>query len=81
MNAFVTKDPSKGFGAGTLFTPAPDTDLMMKERKEKNSMAPTSASMKKGGKVSSASSRADGIATKGKTRGTMITIKGGGYAC
>ena len=34
--------------------------------------------MKKGG---SASSRADGCATKGKTRGTMITMKGGGYAC
>ena len=31
--------------------------------------------MKKGG---SASSRADGIATKGKTRGTMITMCGGG---
>jgi hypothetical protein len=31
--------------------------------------------MKKGG---SASSRADGIATKGKTRGTMITMKNGG---
>ena len=27
---------------------------------------------KKGGKVSSASSRADGIATKGKTRGNMV---------
>ena len=37
--------------------------------------------MKKGGKVSSASSRADGCAVKGKTRGTMITMKGGGYAC
>ena len=23
----------------------------------------------------------DGIATKGKTKGTMITMKGGGYAC
>jgi len=34
-----------------------------------------------GGKVSSASKRADGCATKGKTRGTMITMKGGGYAC
>jgi hypothetical protein len=33
---------------------------------------------KKGGKVSSASSRADGCATKGKTRGTMITMKNGG---
>jgi hypothetical protein len=28
--------------------------------------------MKKGGKVSSASSRADGIAVKGKTRGRMV---------
>jgi hypothetical protein len=36
------------------------------------------AEYKKGGKVSSASSRADGIAVKGKTRGTMITMCGGG---
>ena len=35
----------------------------------------------KGGSVGSASKRADGIATKGKTRGTMITMKTGGYAC
>lgn len=35
---------------------------------------------KKGGKVSSASRRADGIATKGKTRGTMIAMYGGGKA-
>lgn len=34
--------------------------------------------MKKGGSVSSASKRADGIATKGKTRGTMIAMCGGG---
>jgi hypothetical protein len=33
---------------------------------------------KSGGKVSSASSRADGCATKGKTKGTMITMKNGG---
>jgi hypothetical protein len=31
----------------------------------------------KGGTVSSASKRADGIATKGKTRGTMIMCGGG----
>jgi len=31
-----------------------------------------SQGMKKGGKVSSASKRADGIAVKGKTRGRMI---------
>lgn len=34
-----------------------------------------------GGKVSSASKRGDGCITKGKTKGTMITMKGGGYAC
>ena len=33
---------------------------------------------KKGGSVSSASKRADGCAVKGKTRGTMITMKNGG---
>ena len=32
-------------------------------------------------KGGSASSRADGCCTKGKTKGTMITMKGGGYAC
>jgi hypothetical protein len=33
--------------------------------------------MKKGGKVSSASSRADGIAQRGKTRGKMVMCGGG----
>ena len=47
-------------------------DALLKERdldikKEQNKVG-----MKKGGKVSSASKRADGIATKGKTRGKMI---------
>jgi len=35
------------------------------------------AGMKKGGSVRSASSRADGIATKGKTRGTIVACGGG----
>jgi len=35
--------------------------------------------MKKGGKVSSASSRADGIAQRGKTKGTMVMCGGGMY--
>ena len=34
--------------------------------------APGAAGMKKGGKVSSASSRADGIAKRGKTKGRMV---------
>jgi hypothetical protein len=34
--------------------------------------------MKRGGSVSSASRRADGIASKGKTKGTMVAMCGGG---
>ena len=43
--------------------------------------------MKRGGGVKkmasggSASSRADGVASKGKTKGTMISMKNGGKAC
>jgi hypothetical protein len=39
-------------------------------------VAPT-ANMKKGGKVSSASKRADGCAERGKTKGTMVMCGGG----
>jgi hypothetical protein len=43
------------------------------EKKTKgNSGGADSDGMKKGGTVSSASKRADGIATKGKTRGRMV---------
>lgn len=50
---------------------------MMKDRKEaKKAEAAYNAAMpspyKSGGKVSSASSRADGCAVKGKTRGKMV---------
>jgi hypothetical protein len=38
----------------------------------KGSVTPASPQMKKGGKVSSASSRADGCATKGKTKGRFV---------
>lgn len=33
-----------------------------------------------GGKIGSASKRADGAAIKGKTRGTMVTMCGGGMS-
>ena len=36
-----------------------------------------STGMKSGGSVSSASKRADGIAIKGKTKGTMVMCSGG----
>jgi len=39
----------------------------------------TYTQMAKGGKVMSASKRADGIAQRGKTKGTMVMC-GGGYA-
>ena len=70
-------------------TNAPPTDAMkqiMADEKAKKAAekAPTTRTemgklYKAGGMT--ASKRADGIATKGKTRGTMITMKGGGYAC
>jgi hypothetical protein len=49
---------------GGLYKRLTKTDI---EEEKKNKMG-----MKKGGKVSSASKRADGIATKGKTRGKMV---------
>ena len=73
-----------GFGGMIPQAIAKDAYSDEEEKRKKQpgaSSAPTTASMKKGGKVSSASSRADGCAVKGKTRGTMITMKGGGSAC
>ena len=42
-----------------------------------DALRPMPGGMKKGGKVKSASSRADGIAQRGKTRGTMVMCGGG----
>jgi hypothetical protein len=39
------------------------------------------SNMTKLAKGGSASSRADGCATKGKTKGTMIKMKSGGMSC
>jgi hypothetical protein len=64
--------------------PTPDTTFAPSKPKEEKKPAdkpvekPATKKLAKGG---SASSRADGCATKGKTKGTMITMKGGGYAC
>ena len=51
-----------------------DARIFTKEKR----MPPSPREMASGGKVSSASKRADGCATKGKTKGTMITMYGGG---
>jgi hypothetical protein len=78
MNMFVTKDPDKGFGAGTLFSAAPMDELTQQqlERRKRSGALPDATppsavktpGMKQGGSVRSASSRADGIAQRGKTR-------------
>jgi hypothetical protein len=48
-------------------------------RPEEEALLKTSAKgMKNGGSVNSASRRADGIATKGKTKGTMVKMNYGG---
>jgi hypothetical protein len=57
-------------------SPKANANIFTKEKR----MPPSPREMASGGKVSSASKRADGCATKGKTKGTMITMKGGGCA-
>jgi hypothetical protein len=58
----------------TKVQPSTTVNDVMKPRKPMKTGAVPFA---KGGSVSSASKRADGIATKGKTRGTMIMCGGG----
>jgi hypothetical protein len=76
------KKPDAGAGRGGQGGPTAK-ELADYERKqnagiftEGKKMPPSPREMKKGGMT--ASKRADGIATKGKTRGTMITMKNGG---
>lgn len=54
-----------------LFGSSSNDSPRMRAAKRARDLNPDNRSMKAGGKVSSASSRADGIATKGKTRGKM----------
>jgi hypothetical protein len=67
------------FGNAVGLLPAIAKDMRddKAEEKKKAAMAaqtgaPAQPGMKKGGSVSSASKRADGIAVKGKTRGKMV---------
>ena len=64
------------------FNPTPSTmprsrGMSSSSAEDKSDFMP--GGMKKGGMT--ASKRGDGCAVKGKTRGTMVTMKGGGYAC
>ena len=82
---YVGPNPSKA-GAGRGKQGGPTAKELQKYEDKQNAniftegkkMPPSPREMKKGGMT--ASKRADGIATKGKTRGTMITMKGGGCA-
>jgi len=76
-----TLSPAYGMLKGTgLFGSTTPIGLMNKrdreEEEERQRMAaagqPAPTGMKKGGKVKSASSRGDGIAKRGKTRGRMV---------
>jgi len=71
---FTTKDPSKGFGAGVLFDVKPDSQLTEEQKKRQgvSGDGQDAQKMKKGGKVSSASKRADGCAVRGKTKCKMV---------
>ena len=71
-----TRGKTNIYGSGSAKTPM-GTDLGYADVQGK---APRAAGMKKGGSVSGASKRADGCATKGKTKGTMVKMCGGGYA-
>ena len=53
-----------------------EDEKMREQARKAYNAALTSEGMKKGGKVS-ASKRADGIAQRGKTRGTMVMCGGG----
>ena len=69
---FVTKDPNKGLNLGKLgLTASVPEDELTEEQKKRRIMSgemQDPQKMKKGGKVKSASARADGIAIRGKTR-------------
>ena len=78
------KDAVKMEEAYNKAMPMPDTSFPLSAKKSEEKKPAEKKPAKpyaKGGPVSSASKRADGCAVKGKTKGTMITMKGGGYAC
>lgn len=59
---------------------AKDTTAYDKANKTPSNPKPTASAPKKMAKGGSASSRADGIAQRGKTRGTFVAMCGGGMA-
>lgn len=58
---------------------AQDAQMQIKKDKAYNAAKTYPDDFAEGGKVSSASARADGIAQRGKTRGTIVMCSGGMY--
>ena len=88
---YIENDSLSGFlnskaGAGRGKQGGPTAKELQKYEDKQNEgiftegkrMPPSPREMASGGKVSSASSRADGCATKGKTKGTMVKMSYGG---
>ena len=63
---------AQGVGGVIPTAIAKDAQKAEEDRKKLESSYYTPQNMKKGGKVSSASARADGCAVKGKTKGRMV---------
>jgi hypothetical protein len=75
---FSTADKGRKFSKGgdTMAKMNPFMAMIAKKKDAAKGMP-----MKKMAKGGSASSRADGVATKGKTKGTMIKMNKGGMSC
>lgn len=75
----VTKDKTGERKAEDEFESAVNRNKSIKRQRDTGENTNAAGdTYKRGGSVSSASKRADGIATKGKTKGTMIAMCGGG---
>ena len=79
---FVTADKGKKFSKGGEMKHEDvkmDKAMMQKAVNKHESRLHKGQPMTKLAKGGTASSRADGCATKGKTKGTMVKMAGGGY--
>jgi len=85
---FSTADKGRKFSKGgdTMATKKMNPFAKFEASTKDKAMDKKEMGMKKGGMKKmaaggSASSRADGIASKGKTKGTFVTMKKGGMSC
>jgi hypothetical protein len=78
VSSDMVKNLARTSGVKMAEEPAPATPEPKKASRVNEENTETSDfTFKKGGKVGSASKRADGIAQRGKTRGTMVMCGGG----